>query len=168
LQLAYGKTSDKDYLIRAIAQYKILLNEVPNHPAILNNLAYMLAENDENLAEALDYAERAWRARPNNPSFLDTYAYVLYKNGRYSQAEAHLQAALQQYELLQKRRPDETVLPSDVYEHLGMIKEKLGASDQALAAYRKALETGAEKASDKARERIEKAIERLSHKTDNR
>jgi len=43
-----------------------------------------------------------------------------------------------------------------------MIKEELGAKDEALAAYRQALEIGADRLSQKAEQRINKAIERLS------
>jgi predicted Zn-dependent protease len=90
----------------------------------LNNLAYMLAENNERLAEALTFARRALDARPKNPSFLDTYASVLYKNGRNSEAAEFLQAALQQYE--QNNIP----VPAEVYKHLDLLKEELGNSSQ--------------------------------------
>jgi len=159
LQLAYAKTSDKNYLKKAIAEHESLLAKMPNNVfiiGVLNNLAYMLAENNERLAEALEYAERVYKARPNNPGFLDTYAYVLHKNGRYLKAAEFLQAALQQYER------NEIPVPPEVYEHLGMTKEKLGAGDEALAAYKKALEIGADKLSKVTKERIKTAIERLS------
>jgi hypothetical protein len=51
-----------------------------------------------------------------------------------------------------------------VYEHLGMIKEGLGSPDEALAAYKQALEVGAGGLSDVASGRIKAAIERLSTK----
>ena len=53
-------------------------------------------------------------------------------------------------------------MPPEVYEHKGMIQEKLGVNDEALNAYRKALENGADKFSNRVRERIAKAIERVS------
>ena len=40
---------------------------MPNNPDVLNNLAYMLAEADMRLADALDYAKRACEARQNDP-----------------------------------------------------------------------------------------------------
>jgi hypothetical protein len=43
-----------------------------------------------------------------------------------------------------------------------MIKEELGAKSEALVAYRKALEVGADRLSRKARQRIEIAIGRVS------
>ncbi len=156
LTLAYKKSSDKNYLRTAITVYKSLLTKMPNNTSILNNLAYLLAENNERLPEALLYAKRALGTQPNNPGFLDTYAYVLHKQGENSQAAEFLAAALQQY------RQNDILVPAEVYEHKGMIKEKLGAKDEALAAYRQALEIGADRLSQKAEQRINKAIERLS------
>jgi len=42
-----------------------------------------------------------------------------------------------------------------------MIKEDLGAKDEALAAYKQALEVGADTLSQKAKQRINKAIARV-------
>ena len=156
LTLAYSKTSNNNYLTRAIAEYESLLTKMPNNMGVLNNLAYMLAEENVRLAKALEYARRAYEARPNNPGFLDTYSYVLYKNGRFAEAAEFLQSALQQYEL------NKISAPAEVYEHLGMIKEKLQSGTEALAAYKQALEVGAEGLSEAAKKRITSAIERLS------
>ena len=156
LTLAYEKSSDKNYLGTAITVYESLLTKMPNNTSILNNLAYLFAENDERLPEALQYAKSAIDRQPNNPSFLDTYAYVLHKQGENSQAAEFLAAALQQYQ------QGDILVPAEVYEHKGMIKEELGAKDEALAAYKQALEIGADKLSQKAVQRINKAIERLS------
>ena len=88
---------------------------------------------------------------------------MLYKNGRFPEAAESLQAALQQYE------QNEISPPVDVYEHLGQIKEELGEKDQALAAYKQALQIGADELPQKTKLRIEKAIERLkSSEIDNR
>jgi len=43
-----------------------------------------------------------------------------------------------------------------------MVKEKLGSGDEALAAYKQALEVGADVLSEAASERIASAIERVS------
>ena len=156
LTLAYHKTSDNQYLKKAIAEYESLLIEMPKNISALNNLAYMLADNNEKLTEALQYAERSLQARPNSPAFLDTYAYVLYKNGKYMEAAESLQASLQQYETQQIQ------IPAEVYEHVGMVEEKLGAPTKAIAAYKQALQTGAGKLTKATEERITSAIERLS------
>ncbi|MHC4433337.1 MAG: hypothetical protein ACYTBS_15980, partial [Planctomycetota bacterium] len=87
---------------------------------------------------------------------LDTYAYVLLKNGDVTQAGEFLAAALQQYQ------QNRITVPAEIYEHKGMINEKLGAKAEALAAYERALEVGAETLSPQARQEIERAVERLS------
>lgn len=159
LILAYDKSSDKDYLRMAIAEYESLLAKMPNNTevaTVLNNLAYVLAENNERLAEALEYAKRGLSAKPNNPVLLDTYAYVLLKNGQVSEAAESLTAAMQYFE------QDGVAVPAEVFEHKGMIKEKQGAKVEALAAYRQALKAGQNQLSEKARRRIEEAVQRVS------
>jgi len=156
---AYEDSSDKNYVTRAVADYESLLSKMPNNTGVavvLNNLAYLLAENDERLSDALDYAKKALEAKPDDAGVLDTYAYVLLKNGKASKAAEFLAAALQQYE------QGRVNVPAGVYEHEGMIKEKLGAKPQALAAYKQALELGANGLTEKARRRIQEAIRRVS------
>jgi tetratricopeptide (TPR) repeat protein len=159
LILAYDRSSDKNYLRAAIAEYESLLLKMPNNTdvaTVLNNLAYLLAENNERLSEALDYVKKGLSMRPNNPVLLDTYAYVLFRNGKVSEAAESLAAALQHFE------QDGIPVPADVYEHKGMIKEKQGAKAEALAAYREALKAGENTLSQKAKRRIEEAVSRVS------
>lgn len=160
LTLAYAQTSDNNYLKSAIVEYESLLVKMPNNPGVLNNLAYLLAEENIRLGEALEYAKRAYDLRPNNPNFLDTYSYVLYKNGKFSEAAEFLQSALQLYE------QRNISVSATVYEHLGMIKEKLGSLDEAIAAYEQVLEIGADGLQEAVRERIELAIQRLSSQSE--
>ena len=156
LELAYKKTSDKTYLQKAIREYESLLVEMPNNVSVLNNLAYMLADTEEKLDKALEYAKQAYDLMPNNANVMDTYSYVLYKNGKNEQAEEYLQSALQQYE------KDSISAPTDVYKHLGMIKEALGLPAEAVAAYQQALELGDKTMSEDEKEEIGKAIKRLT------
>ncbi|UCG48619.1 MAG: tetratricopeptide repeat protein [Phycisphaerales bacterium] len=156
LTLAYERSSDKTYLDQAIGDYKSLLEKMPKNTSVLNNLAYMLAEKNEGLPEALEYAERAVELRPNDAALLDTYGYVLYRNGNNSKAESVLLSALQQYE--QKN----VGAPAELYEHLGMVKEAVGDKTRALAAYRQALQVGADTLSARAKELLNAAIERVS------
>ena len=155
LNSVYNKTSDNSYLRRSISEYESLLAEMPNNAVILNNLAYMLTEDNTQLAKALGYSQRAYSAQPNNPGFLDTYSYVLYKNGQFEEAARFVHASLQQYE------QNDFSAPAEVYEHLGMINEKLGLTAEAIAAYEQAIKTGADNLSDVVKERIKSAIERL-------
>lgn len=156
LTAAYEKTSDNSYLKKGISDYESLLDKKPNNSNILNNLAYMLAENQQRLPEALQYAKRAFEQMPGNPNFMDTYAYILYKNGEVSRAADLLTAALQQY------RQESVATPVVVWEHLGVVREKLGEKAQAIDAYNRALQAGADKLPQVVQDRIKSAIERLS------
>jgi len=89
---------------------------------------------------------------------MDTYAYALYRNSRFEEAAELEQSALQQFE------QDKIAVPADVYEHLGMIKEKLGLENEALAAYKQALETGQDKLTEAAKQQIEASIQRVSQR----
>jgi len=160
LMLAYMRTSDNNYLKRATGEYESLLAKMPNNTSVLNNLAYILAEENVRLDEALGYAERAHKMQPNNPDLMDTYAYVLCKKGRYSEAATLLRAALQQYETSGRS------VPAEVYEHLGQACEQFGAADEALAAYKQALEVGPEGVSEKVRTRVTEAVSRLNSTSD--
>lgn len=135
LTQAYQRTSDKKYLQEAIKVYESLLSKMPKNVSIMNNLAYMLAANDERIDEALDYARKVCDIYPNNASFNDTLAFVLYKAGKYSEADEMIQSVIQQYE------SQKTSVPTDTYIHLGMIKEALDKKVQALDAYEQALES---------------------------
>jgi tetratricopeptide (TPR) repeat protein len=155
LILAFYKTSDNNYLKRAMEAYESLLVKMPNNTSILNNVAYILAENNQDIDKALEYAKRAYEAKPNDPGYLDTYAFVLYKKGRYSEAVQFERAAIQQYEA------QRISTPVDAYEHLGQSHEQLGELTQARAAYEQALEAGGENIQKPVKERITAAIERL-------
>lgn len=154
LTVAYKRTSDKNYLQQAIAVYESLLAKMPKNSSVLNNLAYMLAQSDQRLDEALGYARTAVEQNPEVAGHQDTYGYVLYKNGRHAEAAEALAAAIQQYEA-------DGAAPADVYEHLGMVDEALGQKDKARAAYRRALQASGAGASDEAKQRINAAIQRL-------
>jgi tetratricopeptide (TPR) repeat protein len=158
LTLAYQRSSDNKYLKMAIAEYKSLLEKMPNNTSVLNNLAYMLAEGDENIGDALKYAEKVYSLSPNDPGVLDTYGYVLYKNGKYTEALGHLNAALQYY------GQNKLYIGWEVYEHLGLIKQALGDEFGAVMAYEQAKKVGGVSMSNKDLERINKALESLSSK----
>ncbi len=154
---AYEQTSDNKYIKTAITDYESLIAEMPKNINVLNNFAYLLTEYSQRYPEALKYARQALDEKPNDPGIMDTYAYALYKNEKYLEAAEYVEAALQQY-----NEQNINNVPPEVYEHKGMIQEKLGAKDEALAAYRTALVSGADKFSNRIRERINRAIERVS------
>ncbi|MBN1796045.1 MAG: hypothetical protein JW804_05175 [Sedimentisphaerales bacterium] len=155
---AYERTSDNNYFNEAINVWEGLLKRNPDDIFVLNNIAYMLANNEKDLEKALGFADTARLKSPNNPAILDTYAYVLYKNSRFEDAEQYCQSAVQLFEDRQ------AYAPIDVYEHLGMIKEKTEDPNGAIEAYKKALEIGGENIPQKQSERINDALTRIAEK----
>jgi tetratricopeptide (TPR) repeat protein len=160
LGLAYYRTSDKSYFKEMTGVYESLITKMPNNTNVLNNLAYIFAENNQDLDKALEYIKRAKEIKPNDAGYMDTYALVLYKQGKFAEALEISQAAIQQYEMQQ------VPVTVDVYEHLGQIQERLGNVQQALAAYKQALEVGGKNTPKEARERLTAAIERLGKAKD--
>ncbi|MEJ2201832.1 MAG: tetratricopeptide repeat protein, partial [Desulfuromonadaceae bacterium] len=99
----------------------------PDHAEALNFLAYCFAEQNENLSEALELAERALQLKPEG-HVIDTLGWVYFKLGRFEQAREQLEKAA-------RRLPEDAV----VRQHLGDVYRALGLTDLARAAYQKAL-----------------------------
>lgn len=83
-------------------EYEAALKIDPNHPMVLNNLSYMLAESMNLPKEALPYAKKAARLQPNNPDILDTYGWIQALNGQLGEAAGTLLRALD----LDDKHPD--------------------------------------------------------------
>lgn len=75
--------------------YTQAINHCPSNYNVLNSYAYLLAERNEQLDEALSLSAKTIKAEPKNPHFLDTYAWILYKMGRNSDAKHYIEQALQ-------------------------------------------------------------------------
>jgi len=88
--LAEAANAKKDYAA-ASKQYRALIELQPNNPAILNNLAWTLAQVKD--PKALDYAEAAYRLAPNQPAINDTLGGILVENGDLSRGLGLLQKA---------------------------------------------------------------------------
>ena len=63
----------------AIKHYRLALQTDPNHVAVLNNLAYALADKKNAAAEALPLAEKAYRLSNQAPIVADTLGWVHFK-----------------------------------------------------------------------------------------
>ncbi|HLJ77239.1 MAG TPA: tetratricopeptide repeat protein, partial [Acidobacteriaceae bacterium] len=77
----------------ADAAYRKVLQLDPSNIRALNNLAYNLAEYDNQSDEALQYAQKASELAPDTPAVENTLGWVLYKKGLYSMALSHLEKA---------------------------------------------------------------------------
>ena len=76
----------------AATHYDYVLEQQPNNIAALNNLAWLLREN--NTERALELARRASEQAPQNSAVLDTYGWVLHLAGNHQQAVTTLEKAL--------------------------------------------------------------------------
>jgi Flp pilus assembly protein TadD len=56
--------------------YEQILRISPDHPVALNHLAYIKAEEGNDLDSALSMAQRAYQAAPGNPDITDTLGWV--------------------------------------------------------------------------------------------
>jgi tetratricopeptide (TPR) repeat protein len=59
--------------------YEQILKIQPDHPIALNNLAYIKAEEGQDLDEALTMAQRARQGLPNSPDVMDTLGWIYLK-----------------------------------------------------------------------------------------
>jgi tetratricopeptide (TPR) repeat protein len=74
--------------------YRELLAIDPSAPVAANNLAWMLAEDNENLDVALQLAQTAKAGLPESPSAADTLGWVYLRKGLASQAISEFTEAL--------------------------------------------------------------------------
>jgi len=156
LVAGYSKTADRQYLTDAISEFEKILTNQPNNVEIMNNVAYLLADNNQDIDKAIEYAKRAHERSPNSPNTMDTYAYTLCKTGDFTKALQLLQMAIQLFER------DSTSVPWEVHNHLGMAQEGLGFNTEAAASYKKAILLGGEKISDRYKQNLRTSIERVS------
>lgn len=78
---------------KAMQDFRKVVDADPNQAQALNNLAYLLAEQDHSLDEALKYAQRAVEVDPAKPNYADTLGWILYQKGLYTSAIAYLEKA---------------------------------------------------------------------------
>ncbi len=115
----------------ARAAYQRVLKISQDHVQSLNNLAYLCAEDNVNVAEALRLAARAVALAPNNGSIEDTLGYVLLKNRKIDEGIKTLKKAA-------------GLMPGNpaVYYHLALGYKEQGNKAQAAENLRKALSLG--------------------------
>lgn len=118
-------------LDEARRQYEKALEADPNAGGAANNLAWLLAQNDDTLADALGYATTAQRVLPRQPEVLDTLGWVHYRQGASRVAVSWFERAVQ-------ANPQE---PLYRY-HLALALHRDGRHREARAALESALSGG--------------------------
>jgi len=81
-----GIYSDMQQADRAISTYKAAVSVFPKSSILYNQLAWKLAENQNNLKEAKTYARKAVKYAPDDPNVKDTLAWIYYRQGEHKEA----------------------------------------------------------------------------------
>ncbi len=104
------------------------LDVSPGDPALLNNYAYYLSEQDRELKRA-ERMIRQCLDIESNSTYLDTYAWVLYKSGKYRNAAKVMEGIFR----------DKQISDPDIIEHYGYIKSKLKDCEGAITLWQSAI-----------------------------
>ena len=105
-----------------------VLDEFPDDIGALNDLGYLWADENKNLARSLRMIRKAVEGEPDNGAYRDSLGWALYRHGRYDEAIVELLKAAE-------KQPDGTIL-----DHLGDAYEKANQPEKARDAWQKAVE----------------------------
>ena len=114
---------------KAISEFQRALSIDPNFAVAANNLAWIYAEQGQNLDIALGLAQKAKSEQPDLPSFSDTLAWVMFRRGEYAAALPLLQDCV-------KKTPDS----AQFHYHLGMVLVADGQKTEGKAQLQAALQ----------------------------
>ncbi len=124
----HGMKKDQD----AFAAYDRSISMKNDNAYVLNNYAYYLSLEGNELDKAEKMAKKAVSLDPENDSFQDTYGWVLFKQKKYKEAAEWILKAVQS-----KGEPS-----AEVLEHYGDVLYKLGDTSGALDYWLKARQKG--------------------------
>lgn len=86
--------SHQHHIGASVAAYEKAIFYAPGNAGYLNNYAYLLAGESNQLDKALTMAKRALEAEPENESFLDTVGWIYYKLEDFEQAFRYIQRSV--------------------------------------------------------------------------
>jgi tetratricopeptide (TPR) repeat protein len=118
----------KDY-VKAFETFKAAVTANADDLTVINNYAYYLAEQNQDLKEAEKMAKKVVETEKNNATYLDTYAWVLYKRGKLKEAARIMESIIKS-----GGKPDAVW-----YEHLGFILKKQGKCPEAVENWKEAI-----------------------------
>ncbi len=122
---------------KAFEAYDSCLIYKPSEVGALNNYAYYLSLNNENLERAEEMSRKSIEIEPDNYTYIDTYAWILFMQKRYEEAKVQIDRAL---EIMgDEISPDD----SNIVEHAGDIYYMTGDKEGAMTLWLKAQELGA-------------------------
>lgn len=113
----------------AEADFKRVLELVPDDVDTLNYLGYTWVDRGENLTEAFDMIRKAVEEQPESGAIVDSLGWAHYKLGEYAEARENLEKAV-------------VLSPSSatIIDHLGDVYWKLGRKREAGFQWKRALE----------------------------
>ena len=76
-------------------EFRKVLAVMPDNPATLNYLGYMLADRNLRLPEALTMIQKAVDRDPNNGAYLDSLGWVYFRMGKLPEAEENMRRAVE-------------------------------------------------------------------------
>lgn len=106
----------------AFAAYDSCLQWKNDNIGCLNNYAYYLSEQGQNLDKAEQMSYKTIKSEPNNSTYLDTYAWILFMQKRYEEAKIYIDQAVK----------NDSAKSSTILEHAGDIYAMNNDIDQAL------------------------------------
>jgi len=160
-----GLYVDLNEVKKAATQLQTLLEKEPNNPTYNNDLGYIWADHDMNLAESEKLIRKAMeeerklrhKANPkikpekdkDSAAYLDSLGWVLYKQKKYQEAKKYLQEAVSQEE------GDHI----EIFDHLADVLMALGEKSEAVAAWKKGIKaTGDTKREQKRKAEVLKKL----------
>ncbi|MFH1038623.1 MAG: tetratricopeptide repeat protein [PVC group bacterium] len=122
-------------LTEAEQLYRQALEQEPDQPQALNNLAWVLLLRGRSPADAIALLKRAIDVdRENRYLYLDSLGWALYRDGRGEEARETLTRALEE------TPPEEDYLRGETHYHLGLICRERGENRAADEHFKKSLE----------------------------
>lgn len=121
----------KNEYTQAYEAYDSCLQWKSDNYECLNNYAYYISLNGDNLPKAESMSYKTIQAEPQNTTYLDTYAWILFMEKRYEEAKIYIEQAVK-YE---KKENASAVIA----EHAGDIHAMSGDIEKAITYWKKAL-----------------------------
>lgn len=118
----------------AFSYYDKAIEIDPENDIALNNAAYYLACDGQDLDRAQNLSEKSLLLRPDNPNSLDTYAWIMFKKADYKKALELIDKVI---ELLSD---EDEEISDEALEHAGDIYFMSGNPAKALEFWQQALE----------------------------
>lgn len=116
---------------KAFDLFEEILSKSPDNQMILNNYAYFLSLEQQQLEKAEKMSRKTIEAEPENATYLDTYAWILYQQENYAEAFKYVEKAIAALK--------DNEASSEMWEHYGDILFQIGKKQQAMVEWQKAL-----------------------------